>query len=45
MLVESPTLYASTSTEAGADIATPTRLWRREAAGAMEERLLVVPVG
>jgi len=45
MLVESPTLYASTSTEAGADMATPTRLWRREAAGAMEERLLVVPVG
>jgi len=26
-------------------MATPTRLWRREAAGAMEERLLVVPVG
>jgi len=45
MLVESPTLYASTSTEAGADIVMPTRLWRREAAGAMEERLLVVPVG
>jgi hypothetical protein len=44
MLVESPTLYASTSTEAGADIATPTRLWRREAAGAMG-RALVVPVG
>merc|ERR1719149_330295 len=44
MLVESPTLYASTSTEAGADMATPTRLWRREAAGAMG-RLLVVPVG
>ena len=44
MLVESPTLYASTSTEAGADMVMPTRLWRREAAGAMG-RLLVVPVG